>query len=211
MVEISSISTIATPLEHLANQYLVQNKPADQHLIDAVQEAASLIRTVLQDIPGHRDSVPGSDVLMGRLAVSATEDQPATGFDFREIKLLSEPNIATDGWQDVEALVSELKIAQEQGVTLNQPDLSALIASIRRIYSEGPSTPDDQTLSLMKRAHDHLVFMFDALASSQALRPAGGVIAELDAIDFNPVEVEATPEATPDASQRPRQRPRQKS
>ena len=194
MVEISSISTVATPLEHLANQYLVQNKPADQHLIDAVQEAASLIRTVLQDIPGHRDSVPGSDVLIGRLAVSATEDEPAIGFDFREIKLLSEPNIATDGWQDVEALVSELKIAQEQGVTLNQPDLSALIASMRRIYSEGPSKPGDQTMSLMKRAHDHLVFMFDALASSQTLRPAGGVIAELDAIDFNPVEVEAMPE-----------------
>ena len=194
MVEISSISTVATPLEHLANQYLVQNKPADQHLIDAVQEAASLIRTVLQDIPGHRDSVPGSDVLIGRLAVSATEDEPAIGFDFREIKLLSEPNIATDGWQDVEALVSELKIAQEQGVTLNQPDLSALIASMRRIYSEGPSKPGDQTMSLMKRAHDHLVFMFDALASSQTPRPAGGVIAELDAIDFNPVEVEATPE-----------------
>ena len=194
MVEISSISTVATPLEHLANQYLVQNKPADQHLIDAVQEAASLIRTVLQDIPGHRDSVPGSDVLIGRLAVSATEDEPAIGFDFREIKLLSEPNIATDGWQDVEALVSELKIAQEQGVTLNQPDLSALIASMRRIYSEGPSKPGDQTMSLMKRAHDHLVFMFDALASSQTPRPAGGVIAELDAIDFNPVEVEAMPE-----------------
>jgi chemosensory pili system protein ChpA (sensor histidine kinase/response regulator) len=203
MVEISSISTIATPLEHLANRYLVQNKPADQHLIDAVQEAASLIRTVLQDIAGHRDSVPGSDVLMGRLAVSAAEDQPAIGFDFREIKLLSEPNIATDGWQDVEALVSELKIAQEQGVTLNQPDLSALIASIRRIYSEGPSKPDDKTLSLMKRAHDHLVFMFDALASSQALRPAGGVIAELDAIDFNPVEVEATPEAMPEVLMAP--------
>ena len=194
MVGISSISTVATPLEHLANQYLVQNKPADQRLIDAVQEAVSLIRTVLQDIPGHRDSVPGSDVLIGRLAVSATEDEPAIGFDFREIKLLSEPNIATDGWQDVEALVSELKIAQEQGVTLNQPDLSALITSMRRIYSEGPSKPDDQTLLLMKRAHEHLVFMFDALASSQTLRPAGGVIAELDAIDFNPVEVEATPE-----------------
>ncbi|HIL82099.1 MAG TPA: response regulator, partial [Pseudomonadales bacterium] len=203
MVEISSISTVATHLEHLANQYLVQNKPADQHLIDAVQEAASLIRTVLQDIPGHRDSVPGSDVLIGRLAVSATEDEPAIGFDFREIKLLSEPNIATDGWQDVEALVSELKIAQQQGVTLNQPDLSALIASMRRIYSEGPSKPDDQTLSLMKRAHDHLVFMFDALASSQTLRPAGGVIAELDAIDFNPVEVEATPEATPEVLMAP--------
>ncbi len=203
MVEISSISTIATPLEHLANRYLVQNKPADQHLIDAVQEAASLIRKVLQDIPGHRDSVPGSEVLMGRLAVSATEDQPALGFDFREIKLLSEPNIATDGWQDVEALVSELKIAQEQGVTHNQPDLSALIASMRRIYSEGPSKPDDQTLSLMKRAHDHLVFMFDALASSQALRPAGGVIAELDALDFNPIEVEVTPEATPEVLMAP--------
>jgi chemosensory pili system protein ChpA (sensor histidine kinase/response regulator) len=199
MVEISSISTVATPLEHLVNQYLVQNKPADPHFIDAVQEAASLIRTVLQDIPDHRDSVPGLDALIDRLAVSTIEDEPARGFDFREIKLLSEPNIATDGWQDVEALVSELKIAKEQGVTLNQPDLVALIASMRRIYSEGSSTPDDQTLSLMKRAHDHLVFMFDALASSQTLRPAGGVIAELEAIDFSTVEVEATPETIPEA------------
>ena len=54
--------------------------------------------------------------------------------------------------------------------------------------------PNDQTLLQMKHAHDHLLLMFDALASSQTLRPAGNVIAALDAIDFNPLEVEATPE-----------------
>ncbi|MDA0271776.1 MAG: Hpt domain-containing protein, partial [Proteobacteria bacterium] len=194
MAEISSIATVAAPLEHLANEYLVQNKPADQHLIDVVQEAASLIRAVLQDIPENRDSVPGSDALLGRLAGTAIEVEPEIGFDFHEIQLLSEANIAADGWQDVESLVSELKIAQEQATNLNQPDLSALITSMLRIYSEAPSKPDDLKLSLMKRAHDHLVFMFDALASSQPLRPDGGIIAELDAIDLNPLEVEAMPE-----------------
>jgi len=195
MAEISSISTVAAPLEQLVNEYLVQNKPADQHLVDAVQEVASLIRTVLQDIPGNRDSVPGLDALLGRLAGTAIEVEPKIGFDFREIKLLSEPDIAADGWEDVEALVSELKIAQEQASTLNQPDLSAMITSMCRIYSEAPSEPNEHTLSLMKQAHDHLVLMFDAHASSQPLRPAGSVIAELDAIDLNPVEVEVTPES----------------
>ncbi len=209
MAEINSIATVAAPLEHLANEYLVQNKPADQHLIDVVQEAASLIRAVLQDIPENRDSVPGSDALLGRLVGTAIEVEPEIGFDFHEIQLLSEANIAADGWQDVEALVSELKIAQEQATNLNQPDLSALITSMLRIYSEAPSKPDDLKLSLMKRAHDHLVFMFDALASSQPLRPAGGVIAELDAIDLSPVEVEAIPEVLvePEVEAAPVQRP----
>ena len=190
MAEISSVSMVAAPLEHLANQYLVQNKPVDQYLVDAAQEAASLIRTVLQDIPGLRDSVPGADALLGRLAGTEVEVEPEIGFDFRVITLLSEANIAADGWQNIEALVSELKVTDEQAAMLNQPDLSALIISMLRIYREAPSKPDDLTLSLMKRAHDHLVSMFDALASSQPLRPAGGVIAELDAIDVNPVEAE---------------------
>ncbi len=196
VVEISSIATISAPLEHLANQYLVQKKPADHHLVDTVQEAARLIRKVLQDIPGNRVSVSGLDVLLGRLAPTAIEDEPQTGFDFREIKLLGELNIATDGWQNLEALGSEMKVVQEQGVALNQPDLSALISSMGRIYSEGPLKPAEQTLSLMRRAHDELVLMFDALASSQTLRPAEGIIAELDALDLNPVKAKVTPEAS---------------
>ena len=196
VVEISSIATISAPLEHLANQYLVQKKPADHHLIDTVQEAARLIRKVLQDIPGNRVSVSGLDVLLGRLGPTAIEDEPQTGFDFREIKLLGELNIATDGWQNLEALGSEMKVVQEQGVALNQPDLSALISSMGRIYSEGPLKPAEQTLSLMQRAHDELVLMFDALASSQTLRSAEGIIAELDALDVNPVEANITPKAS---------------
>ena len=196
VVEISSIATISAPLEHLANQYLVQKKPADHHLIDTVQEAARLIRKVLQDIPGNRVSVSGLDVLLGRLDPTAIEDEPQTGFDFREIKLLGELNIATDGWQNLEALGSEMKVVQEQGVALNQPDLSALISSMGRIYSEGPLKPAEQTLSLMQRAHDELVLMFDALASSQTLRSAEGIIAELDALDVNPVEANITPKAS---------------
>ena len=196
VVEISSIATISAPLEHLANQYLVQKKPADHHLIDTVQEAARLIRKVLQDIPGNRVSVSGLDVFVGRLDPTAIEDEPQTGFDFREIKLLGELNIATDGWQNLEALGSEMKVVQEQGVALNQPDLSALISSMGRIYSEGPLKPAEQTLSLMQRAHDELVLMFDALASSQTLRSAEGIIAELDALDVNPVEANITPKAS---------------
>ncbi len=196
VVEISSIATISAPLEHLANQYLVQKKPADHHLIDTVQEAARLIRKVLQDIPGNRVSVSGLDVLLGRLGPTAIEDEPQTGFDFREIKLLGELNIATDGWQNLEALGAEMKVVQEQGVALNQPDLSALISSMGRIYSEGPLKPAEQTLSLMQRAHDELVLMFDALASSQTLRSAEGIIAELDALDVNPVEANITPKAS---------------
>ena len=196
VVEVSSIATISAPLEHLANQYLVQKKPADHHLIDTVQEAARLIRKVLQDIPGNRVSVSGLDVFVGRLDPTAIEDEPQTGFDFREIKLLGELNIATDGWQNLEALGSEMKVVQEQGVALNQPDLSALISSMGRVYSEGPLKPAEQTLSLMQRAHDELVLMFDALASSQTLRSAEGIIAELDALDVNPVEANITPKAS---------------
>ena len=206
MAEIESISNLAAPMEHLANDYLLQNKPTDDFLVAACRDSAALIRVVLQDIDASRSQVEGDQALLARLAggSSAAAAEPAPVFDFSQIILLSEANIAADGWQDVEALVAELKHADEQALTLNQASLSALINSMLRIYTESPGRPDDLTLSLMKRAHDHLVFMFDSIASSQPVRPADRVIAELDAVDLaafapaaQPVEPEQTPAPAP--------------
>jgi chemosensory pili system protein ChpA (sensor histidine kinase/response regulator) len=185
MAEIESIAKLSAPMEQLANEYLQQNKPADSHLIEMSELAVQLIRTVLSDIDANRTEVEGGQALIVRISggqVDSAIEEPV--FDFEQIKLLSEANIAADGWQDIEALCAELKHADEQAQRLGQPELSALLDSMLRIYTEANTRPDDLTLSLMKRAHDHLVFMFDALASSQSIRPATGVIEELNAIEM---------------------------
>lgn len=210
MAEIESISTVAAPMEHLSNDYLLQSKATDEFLVSACRDAATLIRAVLEDIDSYRSDIEGSQALLARLAGGADADQaaaqePGPTFDFTQIILLSEANIAADGWQDIDALIAELKLADEQAKQLNQDSLVALIESMLRIYAEAPGRPDELTLSLMKRAHDHLVFMFDAIASSQAVRPADRVIAELDKIDlsaFAPaVETESTAAAEPVAEE----------
>lgn len=185
MAEINSISTIAAPLEQLANDYLVRNQPADEYLIDLARQAAQLMRTVLQDIDTYRDSIAGTDSLLA--ALIPAEAESTRPFDFSSIQLLSEANIAADGWQDVDALVAELRNTADQADSLNQPRLQALVRSMLRIYTDADARPEDETLSLMKRAHDQLVIMFDALASSQVIQPADQVVAELDAIDLSTV------------------------
>ncbi|MBT4159986.1 MAG: response regulator, partial [Gammaproteobacteria bacterium] len=187
MAEISSIMTIAAPLEQMANDYLLQNRDADERLIGLARDAAALMRLVLADIESNREEVAGSQALLDRLFGEETSEEEVT-FEFEKIILLSQANIASDGWQDVGALVQELQHTDEQAQVLNQPELSALVHSMLRVYSESPGRPDDLTLSLMKRAHDHLVFIFDSLASSQPVRPADNVIAELDALDLSAAE-----------------------
>jgi len=193
MAEINSINAISAPMEHLANDYLIQNKPADDRLIESSRMAAGLIRKVLTDIDGLRESVQGTDALLALVSAGGeAEAEPEVTFDFQNIKLLSEANIAADGWQDVDALVAELRHALEQAESLNQPDLAALVNAMLRIYSEATEKPDDLTLSLMMRAHDHLVFMFDAIASSQPVRLAERVLNDLNAVDLAPAaELEA--------------------
>ncbi|MBO6703380.1 MAG: Hpt domain-containing protein [Pseudomonadales bacterium] len=193
MAEIDSIHAIAGPMEHLANDYLIQNKTADDRLIESSRMAAGLIRKVLTDIDGLRDSVQGTDALLALISAGAESEaapEPEATFDFENIKLLSEANIAADGWQDVDALVAEMKQALEQAESLGQPDLAALLTAMLRIYSEATEKPDDLTLALMMRAHDHLVFMFDAIASSQQVRPADRVINDLNAVDLAPAAAE---------------------
>ncbi|MFT7218799.1 MAG: chemosensory pili system protein ChpA (sensor histidine kinase/response regulator), partial [Candidatus Azotimanducaceae bacterium] len=182
MAEIDAIASVAAPLEQLTNDYLIQNKASDSYLIEAASQAVLIIQRVLSDLSAYRSQVPGGPELIARIASGSNPQFAENNFDFQEIILLSEANIAADGWQDVEALIAEMKHADEQAITLDQPALSALLRSMLRVYSQSPGKPDDLTLSLMKRAHDHLVFMFDALASSQLLRPADRVIADLDAV-----------------------------
>ncbi len=188
MADINSISTIAAPMEHLANDYLVQNKPADADLMAFCQQSVALIREVLSDLQNLRNEVPGGDVLIARISDGEEDQAPvsqaAVQFNFEEIALLSEENIATDGWQDIDALVAEMQAAAAQAESLNQLSLSTLLTAMLRIYVESPGKPDDLTLSIMKRAHDHLVFMFDAIASSQRVRPADAVIQELNQIEI---------------------------
>ncbi len=195
MAEINSISAISAPMEQLANDYLMQNKAADDRLIESSRMAATLIRNVLADMGGLRDSIAGTDALLALIsaggAAGETSEAEAT-FDFQNIKLLSEANIAADGWQNVNALIAEINHALEQAETINQPDLAALLTAMLRIYTEASEKPDDLTLSLMMRAHDYLVFMFDSIASSQPVRSAERVINDLNAVELAPAaELEA--------------------
>jgi chemosensory pili system protein ChpA (sensor histidine kinase/response regulator) len=183
MAEIVSIAGIAAPMEQLANDYLVRNQDADDHLINLSAESARLMRLVLEDLDAHREAVDGADALLAMMTPLGTEE---TGvFDFSNIVLLSKATIASDSWQDSAAVVSELQNTLEQAESLGQPALVSLVGSMLRIYEGAESKPEDVTLSLMKRAHDHLVIMFDALASSQPVLDADEIVEELDALDLS--------------------------
>ncbi len=197
MAEIPSIAAVAEPLEKLANDYLVQNKAADDHLVIAARDCAGLIRTALTDIEANRQAIPGADELLARLASGPAAAEPEVTFDFEHIRLLSQANVAADGWQAVSALIAELKHTDEQAIALNQPALSTLVKAMLRVYESATEKPGEDVLSLMRRAHDALVHMFDSLASSQPVPVANDIIAELAAVDLSaepaPAE-EAAPE-----------------
>ena len=200
MAEIPVIADIAGPLEKLANDYLLQQREADAHFLQLARDGSMMIRLALTDLDMYRQHVDGAPELVARIGSDQASASADISFDFAKIMLLSEANIAADGWQDVDALIAELEHTLEQAEALNQPDLAALVKSMRRVYVEASGRPDDLVLSLMRRAHDHLVFMFDALASSQHVRPADRVVAELDALapaSFGEPSADKEPSAEP--------------
>jgi len=118
MAEINSINVISAPLEQLTNDYLLKNQAADDLLVGLARDAAGLIRDVLSDISGNREEIEGTSALLARVTGEAG-DVEESSFNFDRIILLSEANIAADGWQELDALdltVEAVPVAGEETV-----------------------------------------------------------------------------------------------
>ncbi len=204
MAEIPVIADIAGPLEKLANDYLIQQRQADAHFLQLAQDSSMMIRLALTDLDRYRQHIEGVPELVARIDANETSSAADAGFDFDKIVLLSDPNISADGWQDIDALIAELEHTLDQAEKLNQPDLAALVKSMLRVYVEASAKPDEHILSLMLRAHNELVLMFDALASSQHVRPADLVVTELDTLapaSFGDSPADSTEEPSADSAE----------
>jgi chemosensory pili system protein ChpA (sensor histidine kinase/response regulator) len=190
MAGVTSIAEIAAPLEKLTQLTHGASMSPSPELNEFIQDAYALMSTVLVDLVQYSTVVPGGDFLVTRLQNLSSKEAlkvlpPA--FDFEKVSYLVAPFDEDNGWEtaDIENIVAELEASQEQAQTLNSGNLLELLAALLRLYRGLADKPTDEVLMAMGRGHETLLVMFDCIAASQEVMPAGDIIGELDGIDLH--------------------------
>jgi chemosensory pili system protein ChpA (sensor histidine kinase/response regulator) len=193
MAGITSIAEIATPLDKIAQLIHGAGMSPSAELNALVRDSYVLMSAVVVDLAQYSMAVPGGDDLVARLQKFSSEEvvealPPA--FDFEKVSYLVAPFDEYKGWEaaDIENIVSELAAVKNKAEALNRHDLLGLVNALLRLYQALADRPVDEVVMILERGHEALLVMFDCIAASQEVMPAGDIISALDGVDLHRLE-----------------------
>ncbi len=184
MAEISSITTLAIPLDRFTSQLFDRHIKTDPRITALLRQAVDLVSDVLLNLSAMATiTLEGTEDFLSELTALRTEligdeetehvEKPAAlpVFSFEGIDALLDSEEILEAWETegLSRLVAELDLIVERAEGSSRKGLHELASSLRLSY--GPLSisrrPSDLVMVALNRAHNHLVEMLDEVAAGQ--------------------------------------------
>ncbi|MFN3235520.1 MAG: Hpt domain-containing protein, partial [Pseudomonadales bacterium] len=188
MAEVSSIATIAAPLESLLANLLATSQPMNESVRALMSEGLAMMQAIATDLQNQRDKAAPHEQFANKVTeLTGPLSEPLPTFDFERVRKLGQAEPVLQEWQPtgMGALQVELSHVIEQAEPLGHESIVVVCQRLLEVYQKLAFKPSVEAVSQLAKVHEILVIMFDELASSQSIRSADEALELLDTMDLD--------------------------